>query len=165
MSQTNTHLASYLNDHLAGAMAGLEMLEHITTAYANTDVGRLAEALRAEVAEDRASLQTLMDRLGIGQSRVRQAAGWVGEKLARLKIRTDESAGGPFHLMEALEAMSLGIEGKRLLWLSLAAAVGADPALAVLDYPTLIRRAESQRERVESWRRDAARAALSTKTP
>ena len=48
-----THLATYLNDHLAGSVVALEMLEHLERAHAETPVASFALWLRAEIAEDR----------------------------------------------------------------------------------------------------------------
>lgn len=62
--------------------------------------------------------------------------------------------------LEALDALSAGIEGKRLLWRALAAAAEDAPALHGVDYERLTGRAEEQRDRVETLRRDAARRAL-----
>ncbi|HSF43371.1 MAG TPA: hypothetical protein VLT87_26460, partial [Thermoanaerobaculia bacterium] len=64
------------------------------------------------------------------------------------------------HLLEALDALSLGIEGKKILWRALAAAAEDAPALQGVDYEGLTRRAEEQRRRVEALRLDAARRAL-----
>jgi hypothetical protein len=64
------------------------------------------------------------------------------------------------HLLEAMEAASLGIEGKRLLWVVLQAASERSPRLKILDYDRLIQRAEEQRQRVESVRRATGIAAL-----
>jgi ferritin-like metal-binding protein YciE len=76
----------------------------------------------------------------------------------------DDSAEGALRLLEVSEAVALGIEGKRALWGALAAAAEAAPALQVADYARLARRAEEQRQRVETVRLGAARAAF-TATP
>ena len=123
-------------------------------------MGRLGAGLRADVAADRQELETLMARLQVAQSRTRKAAGWVGEKATELKLRLDDRAGGELHLLEALEALSLGIEGKKGLWQALGAAAADAPALQGLDYERLARRAEEQRQRVEGVRLEAARKAL-----
>lgn len=60
------HLAIYSNDHLAGAVAALELLEHLEAAYAGSGtaaVAPLAAGLRADVAADRHELEALMGRL------------------------------------------------------------------------------------------------------
>ena len=154
------YIATYLNDHLAGATGALELLEHLETEHAGTEVGRLAAELRADVAADRQTLESIMDRLQVAQSRTRKAAAWLGEKAAELKLRLDDPAGGSLRLFESLEALSLGIEGKRSLWRALAAAAEEAPHLRVADYEDLIRRAEEQRSRVEAARLEAARRAL-----
>lgn len=154
------HIATYLNDHLAGAVSALELLEHLETAHAGTQVGRLAAELRADVEADRQTLESLMDRLQVARSRTRRAAAWLGEKVADLKLRLDDHAGGSLRLFESLEALSLGIEGKRSLWRALAIAAEEAPELRVADYEGLIRRAEDQRSRVETARLEAARRAL-----
>ena len=101
-----------------------------------------------------------MARLGVPTSAPRRAAAWLAEKLTELKLRLDDPAGGPLRLLETLEAVSVGIEGKRLLWLALAAAAESAPELRVTDYGRLERRAEEQRQRVEVLRPEAARTAL-----
>jgi hypothetical protein len=154
------HLAIYLNDHLAGASGLLEMLEHIAAAYAGTDAGVLARTLHAEVSEDRHELEQLMASLEIGQSLPRRATGWISEKLARLKLRLDDKGGGQLHLLEAMEAVSIGIEGKRLLWISLDTSSKPGTPLGGLDFARLIKRAEDQRARVEDQRRKSAAAAF-----
>src|SRR5215212_3329376 len=108
------HIATYLNDHLAGSTAALELLEHLESAHAGTEVVRFAAELRADVAADRQELEALMDRLQVAQSRTRRATAWLAEKASELKLRWEDRSGGPLHLLEALDALSLGIEGKRL---------------------------------------------------
>lgn len=154
------HIATYLNDHLAGAAGALELLEHLETAYAGTQAGRLAAELRVDVEADRQTLESLMDRLQVARSRARKAAAWLGDKVAELKLRLDDPTGGSLRLFESLEALSLGIEGKRSLWRALATAAEEAPDLQVADYEGLIRRAEDQRSRVETARLEAARRAL-----
>jgi hypothetical protein len=160
MAEPNAHLASYLNDHLAGATAALDMLAGLSKAYASREVAALAGSLRAEVDGDRNELERIRDSLGVAPSPARAAAAWVAERFARLKIRADDPARAGLDLLETLEALSLGIEGKRLLWRSLSAAAEVGPTFRVADYEALIRRADDQRARVERWRLDAARRAL-----
>jgi len=154
------HIATYLNDHLAGATGAVELLEHLEKEHADTEVGRLASGLRADVEADRQTLKSLMDGLQVSQSRSRKAAGWLGEKAAELKLRLDDLGSGSLRLFESLEILSLGIEGKRSLWQALAAASEEAPHLRAADYEDLIRRAEEQRGRVEAARMAAARRAL-----
>ncbi|HEY7501375.1 MAG TPA: hypothetical protein VH740_22835 [Vicinamibacterales bacterium] len=153
-------LSIYLNDHLAGSVVALEMLEHLERAYAGKSVQRFAAELRADIEADRGELRKLMSHLSIAESRARQATAWMAEKMTLLKLRFDDWAAGDFRLFEALEALSLGIEGKRSLWVALADAAERVPALQLLDYERLANRAREQRDRVEAKRLETAREAL-----
>jgi hypothetical protein len=154
------HLATYLNDHLAGAVAALELLEHLEKAHAGTPVAQPLSALRAEIEADRRTLESLMTRLHVTESRPRKATAWLAERLAWLKLRLDDSGHGAFRLFESLEAVSLGIEGKLGLWRTLAAIAPTVGEVSGLDYETLMRRATDQRGRAEALRLAAAQAAL-----
>jgi hypothetical protein len=66
-------------------------------------------------------------------------------------------------LFEGLEALALGIQGKRALWNALAVASKAEPGLQGVDYDRLAESAENQYRRVEVLRLDAAREALTEK--
>ena len=101
-----------------------------------------------------------MERLDIGESRTRKATTWLATKLTELKLRFDDPQTGPLRLFESLEALSLGIEGKRSLWMALGAAAEISPLLRVADYERLTQRAQEQRNRVERLRITTARIAL-----
>jgi hypothetical protein len=154
------YLATYLNDHLGGSEVALELLEHLERAHAGTPLASFAAELRAEIAADRRELEDLMARLVVAVSRPRKAAAWLSEKLTELKLRLDDPQRGALRRLEILEALSVGIEGKRLLWRALGAAAEGAPELGGTDYGRLERRAEEQRGRVETARLEAAREAL-----
>jgi hypothetical protein len=154
------HLAIYLNDHLAGSVVAVELLQHLERTYSGKAVQQFAADLRADIEDDRRELQQFMGRLNVAESRARQATAWLAEKMTMVKLRLDDWAGGDFRLFEALEALSLGIEGKRALWVALSDAAAAAPSLRLLDYGRLVERAVEQRKRVETLRLETARAAL-----
>ena len=157
----NEHLATYLNDHLAGSVAAIELLEHLEAAYPGIELERFFTELRNDIEADREELKQLMDQLKIAQSRPRRAGAWIAGKFAELKMRFDDSAHGPLRLLESLDAVELGITGKLALWQALIAAAEVAPALrGALDYQRLARRATEQIERVEVRRLEAAKAAF-----
>jgi hypothetical protein len=153
----NEFLTTYLNDHLAGAQAALEMIELLRDIDEPTfwlEVGR-------EIESDRRELQRLMDAAGAPRSNTRRAAAWMSEKVAELKMRVDDrSRDGGLRRLELIEALALGIDGKRALWASLQTTSERAPDLGRLDYRILIARAEDQRNRVEARRLLAAADAL-----
>jgi hypothetical protein len=156
----NQQIATYLNDHLAGSTVALELLEHMKTAHAGTPLETFFGELCDDVTQDRQELESIMSRLQIAQSPLRKAAAWVTEKFSELKLAVEDPAGGALRLLEALEVLSLGIEGKKVLWRALAATAKDAAWLQIADYEKLIKRAEEQRHRVEEVRVQAAKSAF-----
>lgn len=148
------HLGTYLNDHLSGAVAVLELLQHLEGTH--PDLAPFLQQLRQDMEEDRRELEALIARLGATQGTVRRAAGWIAEKLARLKMTVDDLSGSKLKSLESLEAVAIGIHGKSCLWRGLKLA----PSAGGPDYDRLIARADEQREPIESVRLEAARAAF-----
>ncbi len=158
------HLATYLKDHMAGSIAAVELLGHLEAAHAETPLGSFAAGLRADVEADCEELEALMERLDVEESRLRKASAWLGGKFTELKLRLEDRSGGDLHLLESLEVLSLGIEGKLGLWRALEAVAQDHPSLQVADYERLAQRAVEQRSRVEAKRLEAARKALAPGT-
>jgi hypothetical protein len=84
------HLATYLNDHLAGSEVALELLEHLQRLVPGAPARQFAAELQAEIAADRQELEALMARLQVAQSRTRKVAAWIGEKFTELKLFLDD---------------------------------------------------------------------------
>jgi len=152
------HLAIYLNDHLAGSLTAVEILEHLEI-EASDSMSDLA-ALKADIEADRQQLKVLMDRLGITESRVRKLTNWIAEQVTEAKFEADDESRGTLRRLERLEALGIGIDGKSALWRALNAAVEVAPDLRGIDYEHLAQRAQEQRARVEILRLQAARLAL-----
>lgn len=150
------HLAIYLNDHLAGSEILSRLLERLQHTRANQELQPFATRLRDDVLSDRSMLESLMHRAQIGKRRRRTALGWLGEKLSRPKLRPDD----PLDLLQAVEIVEIGIEGKRELWRALAASPDLASLFGGFNFDELLKRAEEQHERVEAVRLGAARTAL-----
>ena len=152
-------LAVYLNDHLAGATLGLELVRRTARENRDSTLGSfLADVLLPEIEEDRRTLQRLMGQIRIAPSRPKVAAAWLAEKLGRLKLNGELRRYSPLSRLVELEGLAVGIEGKRSLWLALEAA--SDGGLNGFDFPALAERAAFQRSRLEEHRLAAVRAAL-----
>ena len=159
------YIATYLNDHLAGSVVAVELMENLETVYAGQPIADFIAKLRADIEVDILELEALMGQLQISESRTRKASAWLTEKFTQLKLRLDDPAHGDLRLFESLEALSLGIEGKRSLWLALSAAAELSPQLRIANYQRLQQRAEEQRARVEGQRLELARKALNREQP
>jgi hypothetical protein len=157
---SNKILRTYLNDHLAGSVAALELLDHLADLHPDPDRKRLFTGLRTEVEEDQRVLQQLLEKVGGKESTVRKAAAWLTEKFGEAKLRLDDLGDGLLQVLEAIEALGLGIQGKLALWRALGAVADRVPQLQGVDFARLEQRALQQHQRVETQRLQTVRVAL-----
>jgi hypothetical protein len=155
-------LGAYLNDHLAGAAAGVELADRIRSQSEGTPLGTFMKELVTEVRADKETLEDLMGRLGIQRNPAREAAGWVAEKLTRLRFAEQLTGSPDLSRLLELETLSLGVEGKKAMWQGLLTAKDADPVLAQFDFDRMITRAEQQLDGLEGQRQGAARRAFTS---
>ena len=158
---SNELLGVYLNDHLAGSAAGLELAEKLRDNNQGTELGNVMAALHHDIEQDRSALEELMDRLEVTRHPVKEAAGWVLERLSRLRLNPALTGSADLTRLLETEALSLGIEGKQRMWLALKEAAARDHRLAGTDYDRLIERASGQRRTLEPHRLAAAERSFS----
>jgi hypothetical protein len=157
---SRTYLAIYLQDHLAGSTAGVNLARRAAKHNQGTPSGRRLEQIAYEVEADRDTLAAFMAELGVRPSWTKNAGAWVAERASRLKPNGRARGDMSLQRMHELETLSLGITGKQALWEALRMAPES-AAIANLDLDDLLERARSQRERVELERMALARGALS----
>ena len=152
-------LGIYLNDHLAGSVVGGRLAQRIVQQNEGNDYGHGIAGIAREIEQDKATLQQLMDRLGVEQQRARMAMAWVTEKAMRLKPNGSLFGYSPLSRVMELETLTMGITGKLELWRSMEAVENG--GITGFDFARLAQRAEAQRDVVEDLRVRAAREALS----
>lgn len=153
------YLRVYLNDHLAGSVAALDLLDHFIGANPGPELDRFFAELREEIGADQAVLQSILQKVGVEESPTKKAIAWLVERVARIKLQFLGGNDAP-GLHQALEALLLGIMGKRALWRSLAVGASAVPVLQGPDYARLEARAMEQFEKVDAMSRKIALSAL-----
>jgi hypothetical protein len=151
-------LAIYLNDHRAGAAGGLELARRARSSNRGTRWGEALEPVCAEIEADLATLEQVMEDLGVKRNVAKIAAAWSAEKVGRLKANGRLRGYSPLSRMLELEMLHIGITGKMELWRALEATLAS--RLTQFDLPGLIERAESQRTAVERLRIEAAAEAF-----
>jgi hypothetical protein len=149
-------VAIYLQDHFAGSIAAIELIERSARSNAANELGSFLTNLHEEIRADQQTLLDVMGALAVEPSRFKNGLGWAVEKAGRLKLNGRLLRYSPLSRLYELETLEAGIVGKRSLWTNLQ--VLDDPRLGGVDLPRLVERAEAQRARVEEWRRRAAAA-------
>jgi hypothetical protein len=151
-------LSIYLNDHLAGSTLGVDLVKRSARSNRGTPLGDLLKRLTAEIVEDRATLERLMDRFEARPDRIKVAGAWAAEKAGRLKLNGRLMGYSPLSRVVELENLHLGITGKRDMWKALSRALGIVPGF---DFEELAGRAERQLRDLEPHHREAAAQAFS----
>jgi hypothetical protein len=157
---TDRLLEVYLNDHLAGSVAGRELLDRCLDNNAEGPLGDFLRRLQGELEEDQMALRGVLKSFGGTEDRVKEATGWLAEKLGRLKLNGQLAGYSPLSRLEELEGLVLGIRGKMALWGTLEEMAATRGPLHGLDLALLQERARRQHEEAEVHRREAARRAL-----
>jgi hypothetical protein len=155
-------LVVYLNDHLAGSVAALELIEALADDAKGTPLETTLIRLGGEISEDQATLRDILARVGGEESRIKQATAWMAEKVSRVKFALGAGQYGGLGRLEGLEALALGVHGKLGLWRALGILAADDPRLSAYRFGVLEHRAEQQGELIERERLTAAAAALRT---
>jgi hypothetical protein len=153
-------LDSYLNDHLAGSVGALELVEHWAQLHKGKPLGVFFSDVRTEIRADQNTLRDMMHSLGIEESNVRKAGAWVAEKAGRARLMIAGDKPGSLGLVFTLEGLIMGITGKKRLWRALEAV--RLPQLNSYDFKELQGRADEQIERIEAERIRAVQEAFSS---
>ena len=146
------YLKIYLEDHYAGATAGLELARRTASANSGTPYGPELGRIAREIEEDRDFLRAIMTTLGVGPDRFKVAGAWVGEKAGRLKLNGHLTSYSPQSRVTELEGLVVGVTGKRSLWVALRHIVPQEPRLDAEELDRLIGRAEGQLASLEELR-------------
>jgi hypothetical protein len=154
------YLKIYLEDHYAGATAGLELARRTAGANSGNVYGDVLERIAREIEEDRDSLRAIMTALGVGPDRFKVAGAWAGEKAGRLKLNGHLTGYSPQSRVIEVEGLVVGVTGKRCLWAALRHIATQEARLDVEELDRLIERADSQLAALEEQRLKAVSEAV-----
>jgi hypothetical protein len=154
-------LGVYLNDHLAGATAGVELARRVAASQRDPAKRGAMRGLADEIGEDRKALLEIMAALGVPVRGYKVWAGWLTEKAGRLKLNGSLRARSPLSDLLELEMMRLGVEGKAAGWQTLRTLADGRPELDAARLDRLLDRAQDQSKRLEEIRTDAITEAFS----
>jgi hypothetical protein len=159
VTSASKYLATYLNDHYAGATGGLALARRAASENEGSELGAFLTELADEIEADRATLAEIMSALGVGTDRTKVIAARVFERVGRLKPNAQLRGYSPLSPLVELEVLGLGIRGKLALWRALGEVAGTPP-LDPEQLAELAARAERQVADVEARRLEVARSAL-----
>lgn len=147
-------LRIYLDDHLALLTGEIELAERCRSENQKEPFASFLADLIAAVARQRTLAAEALSRLGGSESKLKQSAAWLSEKLGRLKFNDSLVTYSPLARVLELEGLSLTAMERIALWETLASA--SETRWAGLDFPASKREAEEQLARLCELRREAA---------
>src|SRR5207248_7805568 len=143
---TNDRLLQiYLNDHLAGATAGMELAKRARSENAGSPFAAPLRKLTEAIVKDQGSLRALMQRLGVPVNPAKMAAAWAVEKIGRLKLNGSLLAYSPLSRVVEIESLLAGVEGKAAMWRALLVLADSDDRIPKAELERLLTRATRQR--------------------
>jgi hypothetical protein len=150
----------YLNDHLAGATAGVDLVKQAAERH-DGELGEFFGELADEISGDYNTLTSLVDQMNVQGSGAKEVLAKAGASISSTKFSGESIDDPEFGTFLTLETLSIGVEGKLCMWKALKVVQGEYPELESTDIDTLIERAQSQRDRLEGKRLEVAGGALS----
>jgi len=112
---------TYLRDHLAGADTVIQVVHGLRDAYRGSPEGTLFGSLYDQFREDRGVVEGILAELGYTSRSTKRLAGRATGNALRVVAG---GAPGDLSLFRSLEALAIGVQGKRCLWRAAQALVG-----------------------------------------
>jgi hypothetical protein len=156
----NEHLKTYLNDHLAGAKMGLQLVRDCQAHNPEEPLSTFLQQLAEEIDEDHDVLIDLYARLPGRENVLKKATAWLASKASRLKLESILLQYSDLTRLEELEGLLLGVRGKLALWEAFDTACVSDERFSDVDFRRLQQRARRQHDQIEEHRLRAARKAF-----
>jgi hypothetical protein len=142
--------ATYLRDHLAGADAAIQTVQRLSDAHRGGPEGALFKYLYEQFCEDRVIVEGILAELGYTARSVKRLAGRATGGALRMVAG---GAPGDLSLFRTLEALAVGVQGKRCLWRAAQALVAFPPLPGRRSFIELESDAVRQWETIERHRR------------
>jgi hypothetical protein len=148
-------LAIYLNDHLAGAAAGVGRARALARAHQGRPDEERLQRLADDIAADRGALLAVMGSLGIPVRHYKSIALSMAEKAGRLKFNGRLKERSPLTDLVEYEFLRVAVEGKAAGWRTLRTLADRTPDLDAGELDTLHERAQTQITLLEELRKSA----------
>lgn len=143
-------LHTYMQDHHAGAAAGLDLFRRVAEDHRDAETRRVVARIGDETATDLGTLEELMTLVGTSPSLLKDLPAKAAEKFGQLKPNRRVAERSPLSDLIELEALTLAVTGKRMGFRALLD-IG-DPRLPQATLQKLLERAEEHGRNLEKLR-------------
>jgi hypothetical protein len=140
-------LATYLHGHIAGSRSAEALAQRLIDAGDVPDAEAFLSGFIDDIRRERSYVDSLLDRMSADQGILRRGVDAAAELASRAMGPASAASPGTF---ADLEALAIGVWGKRLLWGTLSRLADVDKRLGELPLDDLI--ADAERQEVELLR-------------
>jgi len=154
-------LIAYLRDHLGGSDLAIRVVQRLGSTHQGSEDGTLFRRLSKELEEDRSVVRSLLTRLGGSGRSLKRAAGYASGAVLSV---TAGGEPGDLSLLRTLEALAIGVQGKRCLWRALQN-IHMVSAVHGMNFVELEAKAVRQWEAIEGRRRALVARTFSATDP
>jgi hypothetical protein len=149
-------LGIYVNDHLAAATGGIELVSRMLGRHQETEWQAQLEQLLDELREERAGVRKSAEALGLPVRQYKQIGAWIGEKLSRGKLNGHLMSRSPLSDLVEFEFIATAVLAKRAGFETLRAIAAVDSRLDADMLDRLIAQADKQHFWLANARREVA---------
>lgn len=153
-------LATYLDDHRAGAAAGRSLSRRMARENSDTGWAEKLTGLAEDIEADDRTLGELRRVLEVRGGLVKRALARVGAGAGRLKLNGRLVGYSPLSRVLEAEAMMAGVTAKKCLWSAMRSRGDLGDQTAQFDFESLENRAQDQIELLTEFHEAAAKAAF-----
>jgi hypothetical protein len=156
---SDKRLRIYLDDHLALMVAEVELLGRCWWSNRSQPLGDCLQRLEDEVKAHKSLVLEVIERLGgkkTVESRMKQGAAWLAEKLGRLKLNDSLLTYSPLSRVVELEALSAAAQERIALWDNLDSTVRDDSRLEGITFSFFRDQSQQHLDELNTRRRYAA---------
>lgn len=145
MNDLVDYLEVYLDDHRAGATAGLRLAHRIVNSNRSIPFAADLAATLTGIEGHLELLEEVRTALGVAEGgRLKMGMALALETVSRFKPNRHVITYSPLSRVLELEALMSGVQGKTRLWKTLASLAPTVPALAGFDFDKLERESQAQ---------------------
>jgi hypothetical protein len=155
--QRNTELLGvYVNDHLASATGGIELVCRMLGVHRGSRWQQPLEQLLGELRDEKSSLLGMARTLGVPVRQYKQLGVWLAEKVTRAKLNGRLLSRSPLSDLVEFEFLASGVRAKRSGFETLRIRAEVDDRLDRAELDRLIDQAHRQYQWLTAARRDVA---------
>ncbi len=154
------HLTTYLSDHIALSVAGVELAKRCRSSNEDSELGTYLGELIPKLEYEQKIVKSLLHKLEASESLLKNMAGWAAEKVGRFKPNDSILRYSPLSRVVELETLISGLRAQMLMWKTLELCSEEEPAISDIKCAWFAAEHITCGERLEEFHKEAVQQAF-----